>query len=108
VPKATGHEKDASGGIVNISVICVPHGAQYDAKSDRIVYADGSSGPPPPFQAFTPTPALDLLPAPVELPVAVGPLAEPSVVDIEPERNPKLVVLNTYRRERDDPLPDGS
>jgi hypothetical protein len=71
---------------LELTIVAVPRGGQYDPKTGKIVYADGTVAEPPPFQPFEPTP--DLEPMPGE-PTPVAQLAGP--VD---HGRPTLVIDN--------------
>jgi hypothetical protein len=75
----------------SFTIVCVPNGGQYDPKTGKISYADGTVADPPPFTPYTPTPELTALPAPAEL-------VEPLLVHELDEADDKVEVLNAWRR----------
>ena len=83
--------------VVNLTIVSVPHGAQYNPATGMIVYPDGVECSPPPFVPFTPSPGVDEPPT-LPAPVAVDEALEV----IEPESDDdKVARLSAWRR-RDD------
>jgi hypothetical protein len=68
---------------LKLTIVAVPRGGQYDAKTGKISYADGTVADPPPFEPFRPTPSLEPMPD-EPMPVA----------QIEPPLGVRLVVDN--------------
>jgi hypothetical protein len=86
-----------AGGCVNLTIVAIPHGAQFNPATGLIVYPDGTETDAPPFRPYEPTPGLAELPAPVDTPV----VEQLPVVEPEPVGDPtSLVVLDTFRRRR--------
>lgn len=57
---AQANPLEVTPSVVNLQIIAVAHGAQYDATSGKLTYSDGSVGDPPEFVPATPTPPLTL------------------------------------------------
>jgi hypothetical protein len=89
----------ANGGTVIgvVNVIGVPRGGQWS--DGLIVYPDGETCPPLPFEPLTPTPALEL-----SAPDVVDSDPTPPV-QLEPEPDDKLTVLDVWRRKKSDSDP---
>jgi hypothetical protein len=85
---------DGGGGIVNITIVSVPRGCQYNPNTGMIVYPSGVECDPPPFVPFSPTPDFPELSAPMP--------AEPEPIEVvEPVPNDKVAVLDAHRRRRE-------
>jgi hypothetical protein len=88
---------DASApvGRLEVNIVSVPSGCQFNAKTGLIEYPDGTVAEPPAFQPFTPTPDLPALPAPAAV--------DERLPVIEPEGEEPIVRLDCWRdRNRDD------
>jgi hypothetical protein len=99
---ATTDVANGGGRICSITIVGVPHGAQFDASSGLIKYPDGLEISPPPFVPIAPTPALELTDQ--STPRDLGPLPEPEPTPfpvLEAEPDGKIAQLARWRR-RDD------
>ena len=89
---------------INIVIVSVPRGGQYNEKTGMIVYPDGTEADPPPFVPFRPTPditdelpALDYERAELDEPAEPEPTPGEEVAD-----DPKVESLAVWRRRSGD------
>jgi hypothetical protein len=90
---------------LEVRIISVPRGGQYNSKTDKIEYADGTEADPPPFVPFAPTP--DYPPEPKAEP-APAPAEPLPVFEPEAEDDDKIELLDAHRRRRDDDETSGA
>ena len=98
-------EVNGAGCIGEVSIVCVPRGAQFNSSTGMIKYDDGLEISPPPFTSLEPTP--DVVPVADTdtcLPEPVPPAQpEPAPLEVyEPVDDGKVESLARWRR-RDEP-----
>jgi phage terminase small subunit len=95
------------GGVLQLTIVSIPRGGQFNRDTGMITYGDDLEAPPPPFRPYEPTPALptmfDALPPPA---ADTDPSSLPEPLP-EPE-DPKITPLAAWRRRSEGEDPTGA